>query len=1145
MPQILDVSPTADNTSLKNSAQEQSVTGRMLTLACSSDGQTVYTGSYANIWKSQDAGQTFSQLTWPQPPANQFGVPGAMGGWCVMDLAVSPVNANVVLALVQNDRKTGDSGIWRTEDGGSNWARVHKTSGFQAFGQLAWGQGREFSRLVCAANGGSLSISHDGGHTFQDVLVRQGIHHVLIGRLNVFGRPTLFALGDSRMFLSFDLGFTWKNDPGPLPLHVGGAVGFDNSQAPATLVVVPHKLTQAFVVANANGGKTVGPASVIGPFVSDYHDQQHFAYFDNLGILWDAFWDGDSSQWNLQSLNLGGKTDGPAAAANGGLGVSVYHDQQHFAYQDSAGTIWDAFWDSNNWNLQQLNLGGKTNGPAAAPGGGPNISVYHGQQHFAYQDSAGTIWDAFWNGSSWHVQQLNLGGKTNGPAAAPGGAPFGSVYHDQQHFAYQDSAGTVWDAFWDTSHWNLQQLNLGGKTNGPAAAPGGGPYVSVYHDQQHFAYQDSAGTIWDAFWDGSHWKLQQLNLGGKTNGPAAAAGGGPFVSVYNDQQHFAYQEDGGAIGDAFWNGSHWAFQQINLQRSNPDAKTDGNAAAARGGPFICPYHNQQHFAYLDQNGSGAIWDAFWDGDNSQWDLQRLNLGPMLWQADYDDFLNTGTSVWRPLVTPNFSDQDSGNVFLAVTPSLAGGPLFYGAQRSKVYVATSDGPLSPDNWQTLDDSNKVHVDLHGIFVSPDFIAEIDYFNYHYEQGMMWLLSDGGVHWSKDGGKHFQPSKYVTSLACVNIAGTAVEGKGPILSLNTGDNDGFFSADGGDKWISQDYGGGDNDCSFADPLRPNSLLIFTPRWDRHGHLVAGSHGQTVTVYETHPGQLPNAGYGTNQAHTVPGPPPSADGGHRWTAVSPFVLAGYRPLILNLADDDPSSAGDYVFVRFKSKTEAVLLRTQNIRGIHHASDWDGTITGPPLPAGAQIVQASGGHVNTVYYVSSASTPDVQPSSPVNLWKWSDGMADWQQLVPNGGAQSAFRFFVDPYRPNLIYVLDNSQPHMMRSDDGGATWLEDDALETQLTCGHTIPMDRDETVDGQSSSDAVLTDMQFHPSDPLTRIAAGFAGVFQTPDGGKTWTRLLDTAAMPGRVVNCYWDWISAPAEPTLYVGLAGRSVVKILLA
>jgi hypothetical protein len=259
---------------------------------------------------------------------------------------------------------------------------------------------------------------------------------------------------------------------------------------------------------------------------------------------------------------------------------------------------------------------------------------------------------------------------------------------------------------------------------------------------------------------------------------------------------------------------------------------------------------------------------------------------------------------------------------------------------------------------------------------------------------------------------------------------------------------------------------------------------------------------------------------------------------------VLIGYRPLILNLADDDPTSPGDYVFIRFKSSTEAVLLRTQNIRGIHHASDWDSTVTGPPLPAGAQIVQASGGHTNTVFYVGSAPTPDKPPSTSAKLWKWSDGMSDWQSLVPGGGAQSAFRFFADPYRPNLVYLLDNSQPHIMRSDDAGATWQVDEALETQLTSGHTIPMDRDEFVEAAFNTDVVLTDMQFHPSDPLTRFAAGFAGVFWTTDGGKTWIRLLDTAALPGRVVNCYHDWISDPAEPALYVAFAGRSAVKIIL-
>ena len=64
-------------------------TGRMLSLACSPDGQSVYVGSYANLWASDDAGRTFSQVTWPQPPAGSFDVPGALGGWCVVDIAVA------------------------------------------------------------------------------------------------------------------------------------------------------------------------------------------------------------------------------------------------------------------------------------------------------------------------------------------------------------------------------------------------------------------------------------------------------------------------------------------------------------------------------------------------------------------------------------------------------------------------------------------------------------------------------------------------------------------------------------------------------------------------------------------------------------------------------------------------------------------------------------------------------------------------------------------------------------------------------------------------------------------------------------------------------------------------------------------------
>src|SRR6266700_914193 len=63
----------------------------MLSLAASEDGKLVFAGSLSsNVWASEDGGDTWAQLEWPQPDAGQFGVPGAMGGSCVTALAVAP-----------------------------------------------------------------------------------------------------------------------------------------------------------------------------------------------------------------------------------------------------------------------------------------------------------------------------------------------------------------------------------------------------------------------------------------------------------------------------------------------------------------------------------------------------------------------------------------------------------------------------------------------------------------------------------------------------------------------------------------------------------------------------------------------------------------------------------------------------------------------------------------------------------------------------------------------------------------------------------------------------------------------------------------------------------------------------------------------
>jgi hypothetical protein len=45
-----------------------------------------------------------------------------------------------------------------------------------------------------------------------------------------------------------------------------------------------------------------------------------------------------------------------------------------------------------------------------------------------------------------------------------------------------------------------------------------------------------------------------------------------------------------------------------------------------------------------------------------------------------------------------------------------------------------------------------------------------------------------------------------------------------------------------------------------------------------------------------------------------------------------------------------------------------------------------------------------------------------------------------------------------------------------------------------------------------------------------------------GVTWQRLLDTGAMRGLPTNCFFDQTSAPSDPSLYVGFAGRGIVRI---
>jgi hypothetical protein len=171
--------------------------------------------------------------------------------------------------------------------------------------------------------------------------------------------------------------------------------------------------------------------------------------------------------------------------------------------------------------------------------------------------------------------------------------------------------------------------------------------------------------------------------------------------------------------------------------------------------------------------------------------------------------------------------------------------------------------------------------------------------------------------------------------------------------------------------------------------------------------------------------------------------------------------------------------------------------------------------------------------------------------LWKWTEGMPAWEQIVPPPppvifaaalgppgtvpeAPQNARRFFVDPYRPLLLYVL--SDAHVFRSDNGGHNWVIDASLEQQLTQGGAFPMN---IISDENPADALLRDMQFDPHRSGTRFATGPSGVFATFDGVH-WSALIVSEAMALRPNSITYDYRSCPRA--VYVSTFNSGILRL---
>ena len=246
----------------------------------------------------------------------------------------------------------------------------------------------------------------------------------------------------------------------------------------------------------------------------------------------------------------------------------------------------------------------------------------------------------------------------------------------------------------------------------PAGTAVGTPFVSAFDNQQHFVFRNRDGTIWDSYFvpkrqigpivlkDGS-WHTQPIN----TAGPPAASD--VFVSVFPaaDQQHFVYLDRSGNIWDSFYVTSEdaWRYQQI---------QTHGHVPA--GPIFVSAFYDQQHFVWRDA--AGNIWDSFYPQNGNGWQFQQINTN---------------------------GHPAAGNVFVSVFGSAAQQHFVYTDAAGNIW--DSFYVKSTNTWRFQQINTGGHTPASGVYVSDYFDQQ--HFVWRDATGNIWdsFYAQTGDHW----------------------------------------------------------------------------------------------------------------------------------------------------------------------------------------------------------------------------------------------------------------------------------------------------------------------------------------------------------------------------------------------------------------